>query len=234
MQIIPLVRAKYVYAYGAVLDRLGAPKRHLLERAGLSQRVLDDPEAVIPAHQAWSFIGSAAEKEGIGDLGLVAGDMSIEDYGAFSSQLLQAPNLNQALETFCQLALHEYSRADFYVSRSNRGTWFCRGPIDGDVTEKKHVELLVLTMMIATVRLAAGPDWHPSLVLVQTCDSAACETIVFFPARPSASQTVSLHSRSHSICSPNDCRKGSHQRPLPITNRWNTNFLWPFARLSNA
>ena len=172
MQIIPLVRAKYVYAYGAVLDRLGAPKRRLLERAGLSERVLEDPEAIIPAHQAWGFIGSAAEEEGIDDLGLVAGDMSIEDYGAFSSRLLQVPNLNQALEAFCQLALHEYSRADFYVSRSDRGTWFCRGPIDGDVTEKKHVELLVLTMMIATVRLAAGPDWHPPLVLLQTRDSA--------------------------------------------------------------
>ena len=172
MQIIPLVRAKYVYAYGAVLDRLGAPKRRLLEQVGLSERVLEDAEAIIPAHQAWGFIGLAAEQEGIDDLGLVAGDMSIEHYGAFSSRLLQVPNLNQALETFCQLALHEYSRADFYVSRSDAGTWFCRGPIDGDVTEKKHVELLVLTMMIATVRLAAGPNWYPPLVLLQTRDPA--------------------------------------------------------------
>ena len=172
MQIIPLVRAKYVYAYGAVLDRLGAPKRRLLERAGLSGRVLEDPEAIIPAHQAWRFIGAAAEREGIDDLGLVAGDMSIESYGAFSSRLLQVPSLNQALDVFCRLALHEYSRADFYVSQSDRGTWFCRGPIDGDSTEKKHVELLVLTMMIATVRLAAGPNWHPPLVLLQTLDSA--------------------------------------------------------------
>ena len=30
----------------------------------------------------------------------------------------------------------------------------------------------MLTMMIATVRLAAGPDWHPPLVLLQTRDSA--------------------------------------------------------------
>ncbi|XZE55336.1 helix-turn-helix domain-containing protein [Planctomycetaceae bacterium SH139] len=172
MQIIPLVRAKYVYAYGAVLDRLGAPKRRLLEQVGLSERVLEDAEAIIPAHQAWGFIGLAAEQEGIDDLGLVAGDMSIEHYGAFSSRLLQVANLNQALETFCQLALHEYSRADFYVSRSDAGTWFCRGPIDGDVTEKKHVELLVLTMMIATVRLAAGPNWYPPFVLLQTRDPA--------------------------------------------------------------
>ncbi len=172
MQIIPLVRAKYVYAYGAVLDRIGVPKRRLLQRAGLSQRVFEDSEAIIPAHQAWCFIGAAAEQEGIDDLGLLAGDMSIEDYGAFSSRLLQVPNLNQALEAFCQLALHEYSRADFYLSRSDQRTWFCRGPIDGEVTEKKHVELLVLTMMIATVRLAAGPDWYPPLVLLQTRDSA--------------------------------------------------------------
>jgi AraC-like DNA-binding protein len=172
VQIIPLVRAKYVYAYGAVLDRLGAPRRRLLERVGLSERVLEDPEAIISAQQAWAFIGSAALREGIDDLGLVAGDMSIHDYGAFSERLILVPNLNQALKAFCQLALHEYSRADFYVSRSERSTWFCRGPIDGDDTEKKHVELLVLTMMIATVRLAAGPDWHPPVVFLQTKDAS--------------------------------------------------------------
>ena len=175
MQIIPLVRSKYVYAYGAVLDRLGAPRRQLLQRAGLSDRVLADPEAIIPAHQAWSFIRLAAQTEGIDDLGLVAGDLSIEAYGEFSQRLLQVPNLNQALEAFCQLALHEYSRADFFVSRSERSTWFCRGPIDGEETEKKHVELLVVTMMIATVRLAAGSDWQPPIVLLQTKDSARVE-----------------------------------------------------------
>jgi hypothetical protein len=166
VQIIPLVRAKYVFTYGAVLDRLGAPRRFMLERVGLSDRVLEDPEAIIPARQAWAFIGSASQKEGIDDLGLVAGDISIQDYGAFSDRLLLVPNLNQALKAFCQLALHEYSRADFYVSRSEQSTWFCRGPIDGNDTEKKHVELLVLTMMIATVRLAAGPTWHPPTVFL--------------------------------------------------------------------
>ena len=172
MQIIPLVRTKYVFAFGAVLDRMGSPKRRLLERVGLSERLLEDPEAIIPAHQAWDFIGSAARSEGIDDLGLVAGDISIRDYGAFSAQLLQAPNLNQALKAFCQVAQHEYSRADFYVSQTRQATWFCRGPIDGNEVEKKHVELIVLTMMVATVRLAAGPDWHPPIVLLQTKDAS--------------------------------------------------------------
>ena len=171
MQIIPLVRAKYVYAYGAVLDGLGAPTRRVLERVGLSERVLEDPEAIIPAHQAWRFIGSAAEREGIDDFGLVAGDMSIRAYGEFSQRLLNVANLNQALEAFCQLARCEYSRADFFVSRSEKSVWFCRGPIDGDEIERKHVELLVLTMMIATVRLAAGQDWHPPDILLQTNDA---------------------------------------------------------------
>ena len=175
MQIIPLVRAKYVYAYGAVLDRLGAPTCRLLERVGLSERVFADPETVITAHQAWRFIGAAAEQEGIDDLGLVAGDMSIRAYGQFSQRLLNVANLNQALETFCQLARCEYSRADFYLSRSEDSVWFCRGPIDGDEVERKHVELLVLTMMIATVRLAAGPDWRPPVILLQTSDARRVE-----------------------------------------------------------
>jgi AraC-like DNA-binding protein len=175
MQIIPLVRAKYVYAYAAVLDRLGAPRRRLLDRVGLSERVLEDPETIIPARQAWAFIGSAAEKEGIDDLGLVAGDISIQAYGEFSERLLQAANLNQGLGAFCRLARCEYSRADFYVSRSEASTWFCRGPIDGDESEKKHVELLVLSMMIATVRLAAGQDWHPPVIFLQTQDTRRVE-----------------------------------------------------------
>lgn len=175
MQIIPLVRAKYVYAYGAVLDRLGASQRLLLEGAGLSERVLEDPEAIIPAHQAWKFIGAAADREGIHDLGLVAGDISIRAYGEFSQRLLNAANLNRVLESFCQLARCEYSRADFYLSRSKNSVWFCRGPIDGDEVERKHVELLVLTMMIATVRLVAGPDWHPPFVFLQTNDVRGVE-----------------------------------------------------------
>jgi AraC-like DNA-binding protein len=175
MQIIPLVRAKYVYAYGAVLDRLGAPASRLLERVGLSERVFEDPEAIIPAHQAWRFIGLAAEREGIDDLGLVAGGMSIQAYGEFSRRLLNVANLNQALESFCQLARCEYSRADFYVSRSEKSAWFCRGPIDGDEVERKHVELLVLTMMMATVRLGAGQDWHPPVIFLQTRDARRVE-----------------------------------------------------------
>jgi AraC-like DNA-binding protein len=175
MQIIPLVRAKYVYAYGAVLDRLGAPVRRLLEGVGLSERVLEDPEAIIPAHQAWRFIGSAAQLEGIDDLGLVAGDMSIRAYGEFSQHLFNAANLSQALDSFCALARCEYSRADFYVSLSNESVWFCRGPIDGDEIERKHVELLVLTMMIATVRLAAGQNWRPPVIYLQTSDARRVE-----------------------------------------------------------
>jgi AraC-like DNA-binding protein len=169
-QDIPLVRTRYAHAFAAVLDRVGAPTRRLLDRVGLSGRVLDDGEAVIPAHQAWAFIGSAAEQEGIHDFGLQAGRASIDAYGEFSLRLLQAPNLHQAVQRFCQLARHEYSRANFYLSLRNQRAWFCRGPIDGSDVEKKHVELLVLTMMIATVRLVAGPAWYPSEIYLQTAD----------------------------------------------------------------
>jgi AraC-like DNA-binding protein len=170
MQDIPLVRARYVHAFAAVLDRIGAPTGRLLDRVRLSGQVLVDGEMIIPAHQAWAFIGSAARHEGIDDFGLQAGFVSIEAFGEFSRWLLQAPNLNHALERFCHLARHEYSRANFYVSRRKGSVSFCRGPIDGSDVERKHVELLVLTMMIATVRLVAGPDWRPPWIFVQTED----------------------------------------------------------------
>jgi AraC-like DNA-binding protein len=170
VQIIPLVRARYVHAFIDVLDRIGSPTGHLLHRARLTPDVMSGGERIIPAALAWDFIGSAAAEEGIDDFGLQAGEASIEAYGEFSRRLLQAPNLNHALQRFCQLARCEYSRADFYVSRERGRVWFCRGPIDGNDVERKHVELLVLRMMIATVRLAAGADWHPPGVFLQTND----------------------------------------------------------------
>jgi AraC-like DNA-binding protein len=176
LQDIPLVRARYARVFAAVLDRVGAPTKRLWNRAGLPGHALHDGEAVLPARPVWSFIGSAARREGIDDLGLRAGDVSIEAYGKFSSRLLQTANLNQAAETFCRLARNEYSRADFYVWRDPQRVLFCRGPIDGDAVEKKHVELLVLTMMIAVVRLAAGRNWRPVEVLLQSADSRGVQT----------------------------------------------------------
>jgi AraC-like DNA-binding protein len=171
VQDIPLVRARYIHGFAAVLDRIGAPTERLIHHAGLSGQVLGNGEAIVPAYAAWSFIGAAARKEGIYDFGLQAGDASLESYGEFSRRLLHAPNLNKGIETFCRLANYEYSRANFYVSRNQQLAWFCRGPIDGDAVEKKHVELLVLTMMIAVIRLAAGPNWRPREVFLQTEES---------------------------------------------------------------
>ena len=93
------------YAYGAVLDRLGHSGSKLLEQTGLSERDLEDPETIRPAHQAWRFIGSGGQSEGVDDLGLIPGDMPIVDFGQFSRRLVQVANLNQAMEAFCRLAI---------------------------------------------------------------------------------------------------------------------------------
>ena len=46
-QDIPLVRSRYVHAFAAVLDRVGAPTGNLLDRVGLTGRVLEHGDAVI-------------------------------------------------------------------------------------------------------------------------------------------------------------------------------------------
>ena len=231
MQIIPLVRAKYVYAYAGVLDRLGIPKRRLLESVGLSEKVFQNPESIIPAHQVWGFIGSAAQKEGIDDLGLVAGDMSIQDYGAFSERLLQAPNLNQALKIFCQIALQEYSRADFYISRSEQATWFCRGPIDGNEDEKK-------------TRRASGPDHDDrhrtvgglarngihQLFFFNPKLHAESNNIIFSHNRLFVSVIELLPLKFHSTYSPYNYPIRSFPLKTNATAIWNIRFILPLTR----
>jgi len=171
MNPIPLVRARYAYAFAVVLDQLGVPLDKLLRDVKLPRNLLENPNRLITAHQLWTFAGHAAREADLPELGMLAGQVPVIEHGDFGRMVYETITLYDAIKTFCDNAKTEYSRADFYLTRDQQQAWFCRGPIDGeDAMQRQQVELYVLIMMIDTIRLGAGSQWQPSTIYLQTND----------------------------------------------------------------
>ena len=168
---IPLVRARYAHAFAKTLDKLGVPTHKLLQAQRLSPDLVNNQDGLITAYQLWTFAGDAARREGLAELGMLAGQVPVVEHGDFGKMVYQAITLYDAIQTFCHNAKMEYSRADFYLKLDDKQAWFCRGPIEGDdPMQRQQVELYVLIMMIDTIRLGAGSHWQPTTLYLQNHD----------------------------------------------------------------
>ncbi len=181
MAKIPVVKARYACAFAKTLETLGVPARKLLRAHRLSPDQISNKDGLITAHQLWSFAGKAAQDECLPELGLLAGQVPVVEHGDFGKMVYHAINLNDAIQTFCNNAQKEYSRADFYLTRDEHHAWFCRGPIDGDdAMQRQQIELYVLIMMIDTIRLGAGSQWQPGIIYLQNQDYKGLADIPLF------------------------------------------------------
>ena len=178
---IPLVRARYAHAFAKTLDELGVPTDRLLRTHRLSPELVNNQDGLITAYQLWTFAGDAAQREGLAELGMLAGQVPVVEHGDFGKMVYQAITLHDAIQTFCQNAKIEYSRADFYLTQDEQQAWFCRGPIDGDdPMQRQQVELYVLVMMIDTIRLGAGREWQPATLYLQNHDQKRLADVPLF------------------------------------------------------
>mgnify|MGYP001826463115 CR=1 FL=1 len=178
---IPLVRARYAHAFAKTLDELGVPTDRLLRTHRLSPELVNNQDGLITAYQLWTFAGDAAQREGLAELGMLAGQVPVVEHGDFGKMVYQAITLHDAIQTFCQNAKIEYSRADFYLTQDEQQAWFCRGPIDGDdPMQRQQVELYVLIMMIDTIRLGAGREWQPATLYLQNHDQKRLADVPLF------------------------------------------------------
>jgi AraC-like DNA-binding protein len=168
MDAIPLIRARYLQAFAAAVERTGVRPQRLLEAVKIPVGILENPDALHPAQQLFDFAGQAARVTGQTDLGLVAGRTKLEDHGAFGNRVSGAPTLHQALETFCSEALKEYSRAFFSIERRGDDIWFCREKIDGQKDGRQQIELYLVEIMLQTIRQVTGPGWQPGELWLQS------------------------------------------------------------------
>lgn len=97
---ITLVRAAVLTNFFEVANSLGFNPRESLQRAGLNQSMLIDPEQRIPADAAVALLEDAAKSSGCATFGLrMAESRQLSHFGAVSLLISHQPTLRNALVT---------------------------------------------------------------------------------------------------------------------------------------
>lgn len=105
----PLFRANVILLIVKGLNQIGSPTERLLKQFGLSVKVLDDLEALIPPDSVFSFLERTAQSEGIAHLRvLMSQQAQIADFEMFGKILHQSLTLYDLMHTVSALLTTTY------------------------------------------------------------------------------------------------------------------------------
>lgn len=157
-----LIRSASLGGYADLMRSLGHDPSTLLRAAGLSARLLDNPETRIPIHSVRVLLETAARTTGVEDFALrLAARRSFSDLGPISLVLKDEPTPRQALDSLCRYL--KLLSAGMIVRIEDAGANVLIRqelmPIAGLAT-RQSMELTV-AMMFRILRELIGPQWRP-------------------------------------------------------------------------
>ena len=160
-----LIRSASLHGYADLVKSLGHDPAVLVRAAGLSARLLDDPETLIPIHAVRELLEVAARTTGTQDFALrLAARRSLSHLGPISLVLQQEPTPRQALDTLCRYL--KLLSAGMFVRIEDAGSGVLVRqdlvPIAG-MAMRQSMELAV-GVMFRVLRELIGAQWRPQQV----------------------------------------------------------------------
>ena len=168
MRQAPMLRVRYAKAFATALRAGGYDADELLRRVRLDSQVLETPEAWIPMSQLCQFLEAAVDETGYVTLGLDAGSLPREQHSQFSKLVLYAPTLYQSLRAACQNSTSEDTSAVFRLGRDSSYAWMNCGMLMPYGEGARQIELYRYAAILGIIRNAAGPEWLPRLLTLQS------------------------------------------------------------------
>ena len=160
-----LIRSASLHGYAELVRGLGQDPAALVRAAGLSARLLDDPETWVPIHAVRALLEMAACTTGAQDFALrLAAQRTLSHLGPISLVLREATTPRQALDTLCRYL--KLLSAGLFVRIEDAGSCVLVRqdlvPIAG-LAMRQSMELAV-GMMHRVLRELAGEHWRPQQV----------------------------------------------------------------------
>jgi AraC-like DNA-binding protein len=203
---IGLLRVAGLVPFVAHLARTG-PVYPLLAHAGVPERLLDSPDALMPASQAFGFMDDAAAARGVADVGLRAGvETPIDALATFGRLIAASKTLGGALDTLVHRAPDFDSSCRWWIAPDGPRAWLCRGLPAGTPSSYRQAERYWLGIALALFRAAAGPGWRSDEACVQ-----ASEPHWPCPSAPVAGTRIAFDRTETAMCFPTQLRS----QPLP-------------------
>lgn len=168
MRKIPLLRVRYAKRFVRTLDARGHHTAQLLDAAGMDPAVLENDDAWMPIAQLCHFLEIAVAETGYKTLGLDAASTPRRQHSTFSKLVLYSPTLYQSLSNVCRKAAMEDVSARFRLLREGAYGWMRCGAIDDCDEGVRQIETYRYAAILEIVRSAAGPEWRPEKLQLQS------------------------------------------------------------------
>ena len=175
---LALIHINHLDRCVAVLREVGTSVEPLLRSAGLPVLALGDPEAFVASRLLYRFLGTAARREGLDDLGLRSAlQVPIGSDAWTATSLASAVTVHDALENLIRLGLAESPRMHFALRGNPRGTWIeYRSSADSTTTSATRIgEQYIVGALVAFLRAASGLAWSPTTVQLRAKSSVGLD-----------------------------------------------------------
>lgn len=184
MKPIPTVRAAHLIGFVELLRDIGTPVERDLEMAGLPPSIEKTPDALISDILAMSFIGTAANREGIEDIGwLGVKRLQLSFLSNVTNEgLAPQPTVLGRLRSFFELIKVEDSsiHGGFLVQGNKARVWMSESRVEQ--LEPLYVsEWYVIGLITEIARTVLGPDWCPIEIAFRSKFNIAQDALERFP-----------------------------------------------------
>ncbi|KAI3593204.1 Transcriptional regulator, AraC family [Cupriavidus sp. U2] len=172
-----LVRSATLNGYIELVESLGQDPVALLRAAGLSARLLKNPETLIPSSALRELLEATVNATGREDFALqMAARRTFSNLGPISLVLKEAPSPRQGLETLCRYLKLLSTSLVTHVEDVGQTVIIREDLLPSPGYSTRQAMELAVGMMFRILRELIGPQWRP----LQVC----------FTHRPPASLTA--------------------------------------------
>ena len=142
-------------------------------RARISPQARENPVGFVPGRSAWAFIGEATRDEGLRGFAFDAARLSEWLRAGWVRPLAHAATLGDAIRAMCSSYARDIPMVKLGLAVEGPVAWFWRrraagvGGWDGNEPAEQHM----LSFMLEVIRTAAGSDWLPERLKLESSPS---------------------------------------------------------------
>ncbi|AOZ01689.1 AraC family transcriptional regulator [Cupriavidus sp. USMAHM13] len=164
-QVGRLVRSASLNGYIELVQSLGQDPGALLRKAGLSMRLLKDPEALIPSRALRELLELTASATGVEDLALrLAARRGFSNLGPISLVLKEEASPRLALDTLCRYLKLISAALVTHIEETGQTVVIREDLLPAPGAATRQAMELTVAMMFRILRELIGPQWRPQQV----------------------------------------------------------------------
>lgn len=177
MARVALMRAAILRPFERFLRRIGAPTERIFEQVRLSPDLLQDPEALVPAHSGTAFVVTAARVEGIEHLGAtVAAQTRVHELGTYGRTLARSASLYEFAATIRRFHAGHHSGEHYWLEANGDRTLLCqRFTVQVDEWGGQASQYSILLAADVLTAIARSP-WRPTVYLRKDVSHSVVDT----------------------------------------------------------